>query len=498
MAHLDFTNVTFFHEGSHESIFEDLTLRLHDGWTAVVGPNGAGKTTLLRLAAGEFDPDRGAVRGPGSGVYCAQRTDDPPDELAEFLEAADRRANNLRGRLAVLDDSLDRWPSLSHGERKRAQIAVALWRDPAMLLLDEPTNHVDADGRSLLLGVLKAFRGVGLLVTHDRSMMEALCVRTLFVTPGEADLRSGTYSAASEERANEQENVRRHLAKERRELKRLDAEAKRRKQKAEGVSRGLSKKGIARGDSSAKERIDRARLAGVEGKAMERSHQLDGRRRQVEERIDELELKRERRLGITQPGSRSQRNTLVEIPAGEMPLPDGRVVVHPRLTIAPDDRIGVTGPNGTGKTTLVEHILARLDLPDGRVVVMPQELTAAEAGRIAAEVQGLPRASRGRVATVVSRLGSDPERVLETTEPSPGELRKLLLALGFANEPWILVMDEPTNHLDLPSVECLEATLADFPGALLLVSHDHEFLDRTVEVGWKLSEDRLEVHAGDR
>ena len=78
------------------------------------------------------------------------------------------------------------------------------------------------------------------------------------------------------------------------------------------------------------------------------------------------------------------------------------------------------------------------------------------------------------------------------------DMRKLILAKGLVRSPWLVVMDEPTNHLDLPSVECLEATLADFPGALLLVSHDHEFLDRTVDAGWELSEGRLEVHARDR
>jgi ATPase subunit of ABC transporter with duplicated ATPase domains len=395
----------------------------------------------------------------------------------------------------VLPDALDRWTTLSHGERKRAQIATALWNHPALLLLDEPTNHVDRDGRSLLRGALRGFRGMGLLVSHDRELMEALCDRTLFVEEGRADLRRGTYSEATAQRAVEEETIRGQMAKERRELRRLDAEARRRKQRAEAMTRSLSKRGIGKKDHAAKEQIDRARFFGADGKAMQRAHQLDGRREQVRDRIEGLAAKRERRLGITQRGERSRRAALLALPAGEFAMPDGRPLRHDRLEIAPDDRIAVTGPNGAGKTTLVRALLAAADLPTGRVVYLPQELTAEEGAAVADRVRALPRKDRGRLVTIVARLGSDPERVLETAEPSPGELRKLLLAFGLAEEPWLIVMDEPTNHLDLPSVECLEATLAEFPGALLLVSHDGEFLNRLTDREWELrpSADRVEL-----
>jgi ATPase subunit of ABC transporter with duplicated ATPase domains len=168
-------------------------------------------------------------------------------------------------------------------------------------------------------------------------------------------------------------------------------------------------------------------------------------------------------------------------------MPDGRDLCHPALRIEPDDRIAVVGPNGAGKTTLVEHLLGVLDVPDGRLLYLPQELTRDEGAAVADRVRALPRSRRGEVATVVARLGSDAERVLETASPSPGELRKLLLAFGLAAEPWLIVMDEPTNHLDLPSVECLEATLAGFPGALLLVSHDAAFLSRLTVREWGLT-----------
>jgi ATPase subunit of ABC transporter with duplicated ATPase domains len=157
---------------------------------------------------------------------------------------------------------------------------------------------------------------------------------------------------------------------------------------------------------------------------------------------------------------------------------------HPALRIEPDGRIGLVGPNGTGKSTLIRHILGQLSVPREKVVYMPQEIERAEAARVLAAVRALPDAQLGDVMTVVSCLGSDARRVLETDEPSPGEVRKILLALGMSYQPWLVLMDEPTNHLDLPSIECLEAALRDCRAALLLVSHDLPFLEALTQARW--------------
>ncbi len=128
MSHpqLLFDKVTFYYDGLSDPVFDHLSLRLGPGFTGIVGSNGAGKSTLLRLTAGELVPQRGRVSVPGGVYYCAQRTDTPPAQLEPLMGTSDSRACRIRGRLQVDAAWPERWETLSHGERKRAQIAVAL------------------------------------------------------------------------------------------------------------------------------------------------------------------------------------------------------------------------------------------------------------------------------------------------------------------------------------------------------------------------------------
>ena len=150
-------------------------------------------------------------------------------------------------------------------------------------------------------------------------------------------------------------------------------------------------------------------------------------------------------------------------------------------------------PNGGGKTTLVRRILERVGVAERHLTVIPQEIDSRAGAEILDDARSLPAEELGRVMNVVSRLGSRPARLLETTNPSPGEIRKLMLALGMARTPHFIVMDEPTNHLDLPSIECLENALAGCPCGLLLVSHDERFLSRLVRTRWEIADGDLEI-----
>ncbi|MCI0670066.1 MAG: ATP-binding cassette domain-containing protein, partial [Myxococcaceae bacterium] len=158
-----------------------------------------------------------------------------------------------------------------------------------------------------------------------------------------------------------------------------------------------------------------------------------------------------------------------------------------------EDRIRITGPNGAGKTTLVRALLAEAHIPPERVLFLPQDLTADEAARTLEEVRGLPPAERGRVLSLVAALGVDPDRLLASARPSPGEARKLHMALGLGRHAWALVLDEPTNHLDLPSIERLEEALVAYPGALVVVTHDAHFANRCTSTRWHLEGGQVQV-----
>ena len=153
----------------------------------------------------------------------------------------------------------------------------------------------------------------------------------------------------------------------------------------------------------------------------------------------------------------------------------------PEIYLGNTDHLGISGPNGAGKTTLVNHILEILEGRkatglDIRTLYIPQEVDDSSSIEFLSEIKDLPQAERGALLSIVAQLNSDPERILSGENISPGELRKLMLARGILDAPEIIVMDEPTNHLDLHSVEALERALSAFPGALVLVSHDEQFL----------------------
>lgn len=485
---LQFQNVTFRHEQSSQTLLEDVTLQCPPGWTGVVGPNGAGKTTLLLLACGQLSPTQGQVRGSGRALYCPQRTDDPPELFGEFLDDTDGEVCALRGRLQIDPDGGARWETLSHGERKRVQIGVALWQAPAILLLDEPTNHIDAQARALLQGALEAYRGIGLLVSHDRELLDALCSRCLFLEPPSVRLRQGNYTQAAE--LEKLDGVRaqrqRELAKE--QVARLQRSAAQRQREASQADRKRSKRDLDLRDHDGRSKIDQARLAGADGHAGKIAGQMQGRLRHAQEALDAARVRKAYRSGIWIPGERSHRDTLIHLGPGSLPLGEGRRLRHPELSIRPTDRVAVTGPNGSGKSTLVRHLMARQSLPTERVCWIPQEVPLQTSREILDEARGASEADRGRLFTVVSRLGSRPDRLLESMEPSPGETRKLLLAQAVVRSPHLIAMDEPTNHMDLPSIECLEEALADCPCALLLVSHDLRFLRRVTEVWWRIEQ----------
>jgi ATPase subunit of ABC transporter with duplicated ATPase domains len=253
--------------------------------------------------------------------------------------------------------------------------------------------------------------------------------------------------------------------------------------------RKATKRGLAPGDRDARAKVDAARLTGKDATVARRVSQLERRLARESELRDSVSVVKRYTLGIWTDGEPSRRDTLFRIPGGSIALGATRRMVYPHLTMFPTDRIALTGPNGSGKTSLIRLILETLNVVPERLVYLPQEIDVVSSSKTIEQVRRLSREKLGRVMSLVTRLGSDPDRLMETTEPSPGEMRKVLLAMGMAAFPQLIILDEPTNHLDLPSIECMEAALAECSCALLLVSHDDRFLDALTVLRWHIEAD---------
>ncbi|UCD57444.1 MAG: ABC-F family ATP-binding cassette domain-containing protein, partial [Candidatus Hydrogenedentota bacterium] len=300
MSHdsISFQNISFTYDTASSPLFEELTVHFPAGWTGVVGANGTGKTTILKLATGELKPQRGHVQIPETATYCPQRTDEVPPMFANLIRATDGDAWKIKRRLDIADEWVQRWDSLSHGERKRAQIAVVLWGRPQVLAVDEPTNHLDIEARSLLAAALRSFRGIGLLVSHDRELLDTLCRQCLFVEPPEAVMRPGGYTQGSRQAMKEEEYIRKQYDIAKDVAGRLKREAVRRRDAASRARRRLSKRGLDPKDHDARDKINLARVTGKDGVDGKRLRQIDSRLRQARNKQEQYKVKKTYRMGI--------------------------------------------------------------------------------------------------------------------------------------------------------------------------------------------------------
>lgn len=486
------------YKGADQPALDDVSLAFASGWTGIVGPNGAGESTLVHCICGTLAPDQGAVTPRVRGAVCRQSTATPPETLEEFACDYGSTAVKLRSLLEIEDEQLWSYAMLSHGERKRIQIACALAAEPQVLALDEPTNHLDAPTRALVAQALASFKGVGLLVSHDRALLDELVRSCVFVEAGRALAIPGTYTQARRELELRQDTVRTERRQARGELARIKAERDRRAAVAARSAARRSARHLDRHDRDGREKIKLAVFTGQDGKTGKLSSQMDKRIEAAEKRLEGLDAKKERRGSLELDTGPAARKVLARLPEGGMSLGSGRVLHHPELYLGNEDRIGLVGRNGAGKSTLLNALLRQVTLEEG-VAYLPQEVLAAEVRALFGELQALSSAERGRVLSIVARLESPPARVIDGEELSPGEVRKLMIARSLLSSPHLIVMDEPTNHLDIRSIEALQDVLDDCACALVLVSHDEQFLDALVDERWvfEVEQEKGEVGLGD-
>ncbi len=471
-------------------IITDCSFDLGPGWTGLVGANGSGKSTLLGLITGELTPDAGSVAVEPAGLsptLCPQRVDDLTPEIESFALDWDRDAVRLRAKLDLDASAIDRWATLSPGERKRWQIGAALVANPDVLLLDEPTNHLDAEARGLLSGALKEFSGCGVIVSHDRAMLNDLTESTLRVVGGRVESWNGGYDSAREgwqmrdaqllERheklRNEQKKLARRIADQRRKSQQKDAERIRERRSA-GIH-DLDTRGTA-----ASYKHERGQKTGAQT-----VFSMTNSLARVTSDIEAIPFDKQLGGPISFDFEPAPKEFLIRydgpVTAGDRELFDVDIGVRR------GDRIRISGPNGAGKTSLVRALVNAASVPEDRLLYLAQETTAADAASWLGTVRALPNDERGRVMSIVALLGAGPGALLASDQPSPGEARKLAMALGLGTPRWLLVLDEPTNHLDIDAIERLQDGLVTYPGALITITHDDALADAVTERTWRVS-----------
>lgn len=480
---LNLAHVTYTYPGASAPALQDISAVFPEGWTGIIGDNGSGKTTLARIAAGLLRPDSGSVSPGLFAAYCQQDSSLEPCNLEDLATNWGQEARRAKELLGVEDDWLWRHVELSGGQQKRVQIACALFARPDVLVMDEPTNDLDVAAKEMVFAALSSFKGIGILISHDRALLDGLVGQSLVFEGAKATMRPGGYSKASEQATLERDAALRSRADARREAKRLESEAQRRSVEADKQKAKRSRARLDRKDSDGRERIGRAIVSGKDGVAGKLAASMERRLERANGSLEALRVEKRYEPRLEGFGSQSKGRSVAHAKAATLRAGDFAISV-PELWIDPADHVVLSGRNGTGKSLIVRHVMEAV--PKGvATAYVPQEVGEAErASSLQMLHQAKPEA-RGRALSIVAGLNSDPDRILDGNDLSPGELRKLMLAQRLLNDPNLLILDEPTNHMDVGSIEALQRLLISFPGAVLLVTHDQALIDAVAGIRWR-------------
>lgn len=509
------------------ALFDNLTLAFGAERTGLVGRNGVGKTTLLRLALGELSPSGGSVSVRGR-LGVLRQIHEPPEgttvaELMGVAEALARLARITAGDGEAEDFDLADWTlearietalaevdladldlarpaaSLSGGEATRAALAGLLAGEPDVLVLDEPTNNLDVAARELVARTLGRWKGGAIVVSHDRGLLRQMD-RIVELSSLGARTYGGNFDLYAERKAEEEAAAARDLDAAERNVRQTAREAQ--------VAAERKARRDAAGRRFAARKSEPKILLGA---MAERAENSGGRENRLAER-----LKAEAAEALEGAQARVERLRRLDFDLPASGLPAGKTVLvfedvgfsHPgaapllkgvSLRITGPERVAVTGPNGSGKTTLIRLATGELQPTAGRITrggaaaFLDQKTAMLKDGETLIEAfrRLNPEADDNAAHAALARFLFRNTAALKTVASLSGGERlraALACALMAAEPPKLLVLDEPTNHLDLDSIAAIEDALSAYDGALLVVSHDADFLaaigvEREVRLG---------------
>ena len=502
-------------------LLSDIDLVIQSGWRlGVVGRNGCGKSSLFAALQGQLEADAGELDLPAKLrlASVAQETPALPDPAIDYVmggdvelatairDEADAQARgdteamarahhrieelhgyDARARAGRLLHGLGFSPEtheravceFSGGWRVRLNLARALMAPSDLLLLDEPTNHLDLDAVLWLEEWLRRYQGTLLVISHDREFLDGVITHTLHLTEGRAKLYAGNYSAFERQRA---EQLRlQQIAHEREQAERAHLQS--------FIDRFKAKASKAKQAQSRVKRLEK--MAGTEAVRAERAFRFQFA---VPDRL---------------PDSMLQLEEVEAGYAGEAGAPPAVILRDVRFRLEAGERVGLLGPNGAGKSTLVKTLVGELPALQGERKVHKDlkigyfaQHTVESLREGASPFDHLQDKAPGVGAQVLRDfLGGwnfAGDRAFESVDGfSGGERARLALALIAWDKPNLLLLDEPTNHLDLDMREALADALADFDGALVLVSHDRHLLGMVCDSFWRVADHKVESFDGD-
>ena len=435
---------------------------------ALVGRNGAGKSTLLSVIAGQLELDEGRrVVRPRARVVLLEQ--DPPVEqfatlrdfaLSQGEQSQPPEPHEVAKVAEELGVDLDRpAATASGGEKRRAAIARALALDPDVLLLDEPTNHLDLAAIAWLEGRLRQFTGAFVVISHDRMFLSRLTRSTIWLDRGmvrRAEVGFGGFEAWQEKVEEEEARI----------AERMDAKLK---LELHWLQRGVTarrKRNMGRLRKLQEMRVARRSMTGPQGVA---------------------------NLALSESEQKSK--TVIDAQNVTVRFGERTIFNNFSIKVQKGDRIGIVGPNGAGKTTLLKLLTGEMQPDEGSIriaktldrVIVDQARKLLEPGKSVRDILAdggdwiEVNGSKKHVSGYLKEFLFDPSLLDAKIETlSGGEQSRILLAREFARPSNLLVLDEPTNDLDLETLDLLQEIISEYQGTVLLVSHDRDFLDRTV------------------